>query len=167
MEAAEEVARQIKLRDLGGIIIIDFIDMEYGEHRKSVFKALEKHLEGDKAKTKILNISPIGLVEMTRQRVRKSIESKSYQNCPYCNGRGMVKSIPTISIELMRKLEMALQNTRSRDVYITLNPEVAYHVAAPDRNMVKPIERRFRKNIRIVEDPNMKIEDIKIEERKT
>ena len=167
MEAAEEVARQIKLRDLGGIIIIDFIDMEYGEHRKSVFKALEKHLEGDKAKTKILNISPIGLVEMTRQRVRKSIESKSYQNCPYCNGRGMVKSIPTISIELMRKLEMALQNTRSRDVYITLNHEVAYHVAAPDRNMVKPIERRFRKNIRIVEDPNMKIEDIKIEERKT
>ncbi len=166
MEAAEEVARQLKLRDLGGIIIIDFIDMEYGEHRKSVFKMLEKHLEGDKAKSKILNISPIGLVEMTRQRVRKSIESKSYQNCPYCNGRGMVKSIPTVAIELMRKLERALQDMRGREAYITLNPEVAYHVAAPDRNMIKPVERRFRKTIRIIEDPNMKIEDIKIEERK-
>jgi ribonuclease G len=122
MEAAEEVARQLKLRDLGGIIIIDFIDMEYGEHRKSVFKTLEKHLEGDKAKSKILNISPIGLVEMTRQRVRRSIESKSYQNCPYCNGRGMVKSIPTVAIELMRKLERALADIRGRDAYITLNP---------------------------------------------
>jgi len=166
MEAAEEVARQLKLRNLGGIIIIDFIDMEYGEHKKSVFRTLEKHLEGDKAKSKILSISPIGLVEMTRQRVRKSIESKSYQSCPYCNGRGMVKSIPTVAIELMRKLERGLQDIRGREALITLNPEVAYHVAAPDRNMVKPIERRFRKTIRIIEDPNMKIEDIKIEERR-
>ncbi|MCM8761378.1 MAG: Rne/Rng family ribonuclease [Candidatus Omnitrophica bacterium] len=104
LEAAEEVARQLKLRDLGGIIIIDFIDMEYAEHRKNVFRALERALENDKAKTKILNISSIGLVEMTRQRVRESIESKSYQKCPYCNGRGIVKSISTVSIELIRKL---------------------------------------------------------------
>ncbi|MFH0763726.1 MAG: Rne/Rng family ribonuclease, partial [Candidatus Omnitrophota bacterium] len=93
LEAAEEIPRQLKLRDLGGIIIIDFIDMEYPEHRRNVFKTLERNLEDDKAKTKILNISSIGLVEMTRQRVRESIESKSYQKCPYCNGRGIVKSI--------------------------------------------------------------------------
>src|SRR3989338_8288133 len=99
LEAAEEVPRQLKLRDLGGIIIIDFIDMEYPAHRKAVFKTLEKQLEDDKAKANILNISSIGLVEMTRQRVRKSMESKSYQKCPYCSGRGIVKSIPTISIK--------------------------------------------------------------------
>jgi len=165
LEAAEEVPRQLKLRDLGGIIIIDFIDMEAPEHRKNVFKTLERHLENDKAKTKILNISSIGLVEMTRQRVRKSIEGKSYQPCPYCNGRGIVKAISTVSIELMRKLERFLQDTKARDVFVSLHPEVAYYTSSPERNMIKPLERRFRKAIRVVEDPNLHIEEIKIEER--
>ena len=165
IEAAEEVPRQLKLRDLGGIIIIDFIDMEIADHRRTVFKTLERHLESDKAKTKILNISSIGLVEMTRQRMRKSIEGKSYQKCPYCNGRGIVKSVPTISLELMRKLEHFLMETKSRDVFVSLNPEVAYYVSAPERNMVKPLERRFRKNIRVIEDPNLHIEDLKIEQK--
>ena len=165
VEAAEEIPRQLKLRDLGGIIIIDFIDMEFADHRRTVFKTLERHLEGDKAKTKILNISSIGLVEMTRQRMRKSIEGKSYQKCPYCSGRGIVKSVPTVSLELMRKLEHFLAETRSRDIFVSLHPEVAYHVSAPERNMIKPLERRFRKNIRVIEDPNLHIEDIKIEQK--
>lgn len=163
MEAAEEVPRQLKLRDLGGIIIIDFIDMEYSDHRKSVFRTLERRLEDDKAKTKILNISSIGLVEMTRQRVRKSIESKNYQRCPYCDGRGIVKSASTVAIELMRKLEKPLQDPRVRQIVLTLHPEVAHCINAPEKNMIKPLERRFRKSIRIVEDCNRHIEDIKIE----
>lgn len=165
IEAAEEVPRQLKLRDLGGIIIIDFIDMEFADHRRSISKTLEKHLEGDKAKTKILNISSIGLVEMTRQRMRKSIEGKSYQKCPYCNGRGIVKSVSTVSLELMRKLEHALIETRARDIFVSMHPEVAYFVSAPERNMIKPLERRFRKNIRVIEDSNLHIEDIKIEQK--
>ncbi len=166
MEAAEEVPRQLKLRDLGGIIIIDFIDMEYADHRRSVFKTLERHIEGDKAKTKILNISSIGLVEMTRQRMRKSIEGKSYQKCPYCNGRGMVKSVSTVAIELVRKLERMLMESKAREVFVSLHPEVAYHVSAPERNIIKSLERRFRKTIRIIEDPNLRTEEVKIEERK-
>ncbi len=165
MEAAEEIPRQLKLRDLGGIIIIDFIDMEFADHRRTIFKTLEKYLESDKAKTKILNISSIGLVEMTRQRMRKSIEGKSYQKCPYCNGRGIVKSVPTISLELMRKLEQTLVTIKSRDVFVSLHPEAAYFVSAPERNMIKPLERRFRKNIRVIEDPNLHLEDIKIEQK--
>lgn len=165
LEAAEEVPRQLKLRDLGGIIIIDFIDMEYADHRKSVFKTLERRLEDDKAKTNILNISSIGLVEMTRQRVRKSIESKSHQKCPYCNGRGIVKSISTVSIELMRRLERVLQDSRAREVFVSLHPEVAYFVSSTERNMIKPLERRFHKTLRIIEDPNIHIEDIKIEQK--
>lgn len=167
LEAAEEVPRQLKLRDLGGIIIIDFIDMEFADHRRSVFKTLERNLEGDKAKTKILNISSIGLVEMTRQRMRKSIEGKSYQKCPYCNGRGIVKSVSTVAIELMRKLEKFLAESRSREVFVSLHPEVAYYVSAPERNMVRPLERRFHKAIRVIEDPNLHTEEIKIEERKS
>ena len=165
LEAAEEIPRQLKLRDLGGIIIIDFIDMDYPEHRKSVFRTLERRLEDDKAKTNILNISSIGLVEMTRQRVRKSVEGKSYQKCPYCNGRGIVKSIATVSIELMRRLERELQQTRSREAFVSLHPEVAYFVSSSERNMIKPLERRFHKAIRIIEDPNIHIEDIKIEQK--
>jgi len=165
MEAAEEIPRQLKLRDLGGIIIIDFIDMESPNHRKSVFKTLERALENDKAKTKILNISGIGLVEMTRQRVRSSIERKSYQKCPYCNGRGIVKAVPTISIELIRKLERYLQDAVSREIFVSLHPEVACYLTAPEKNMIRPIERRFRKSIRIIEDPSLHIEDIKIEQR--
>jgi len=165
IEAAEEVPRQLKLRDLGGIIIIDFIDMDYADHRKSVFKTLERRLEDDKAKTNILNISSIGLVEMTRQRVRGSIESKSYQKCPYCNGRGIVKSVSTISIELVRKLEHLLHDTRSREVFVSMHPEVAYYISSPEKNMIKSLEKRFRKSIRIIEDPNIHMEEIKIEHR--
>ena len=163
LEAAEEVPRQLKLRDIGGIIIIDFIDMEFPGHRASVFKTLERALENDKAKTNILNISSIGLVEMTRQRMRQSIESKSYQKCPYCNGRGTVKSVSTIAIELMRRLEHVLAQSKSREVFVSVHPDVASYVSAPERSMVRPLERRFRKTIRVIEDPNMHIEDIKIE----
>ncbi|MBN1526901.1 MAG: Rne/Rng family ribonuclease [Candidatus Omnitrophica bacterium] len=164
MEAAAEIPRQLKMRDIGGIIIIDFIDMEVHGHRKAVVAALERALEDDKAKSKILNISRIGLVEMTRQRMRKSVEGKSYQKCPYCNGRGTVKSALTVSIDLMRKLERALfEAPRARELFVSLHPEVAAYVSSPEKNMVKPLEKRFRKTIRIVEDPNQHLEDIKID----
>ena len=165
LEAADEVPRQLKLRDLGGIIIIDFIDMEYADHRRNVFRALERNLEDDKAKTNILNISSIGLVEMTRQRVRESIESKSYQKCPYCNGRGIVKSISTIAIEAIRKLESVLHEGKGRQVFVSLHPEVAYYISSPEKNMIKPLERRFHKNIRIIEDANIHIEDLKVDQK--
>ncbi len=164
LEAAEEIPRQLKLRDIGGIIIIDFIDMEISGHRKAVFKALERALEGDKAKTKILNISSIGLVEMTRQRVRRSIEGKSYQKCPYCSGRGTIKGASTIASDLARQLARALSEAKGREIFVSLNPQVASHVLAPANNMIKPLERRFRKYIRIIEDPNQHIEEIKIDQ---
>jgi len=166
LEAAEEVPRQLRLRDIGGIIIIDFIDMEFGGHRKAIVKALEKALENDKAKTKILNISSIGLVEMTRQRARRSIEAKSYQRCPYCGGRGTIKSPSTVSTNLARQLARILSVTRSREVFVTLHPDVSSYVVAPERNMIKQLERRFRKYIRVIEDPNQHMEEIKIDEKK-
>jgi len=166
LEAAEEVPRQLRLRDIGGIIIIDFIDMEFGGHRKTIVKTLEKALENDKAKTKILNISSIGLVEMTRQRVRRSIEAKSHQRCPYCGGRGTIKSPSTVSTNLARQLARILSVTRAREVFVTLHPEVASFVVAPERNMIKQLERRFRKYIRVIEDPNQHMEEIKIDEKK-
>ena len=166
MDAAVEIPRQLKLRDIGGIIIIDFIDMESHGHRKAVFNALEKALEGDKAKTKILNISRIGLVEMTRQRARRSVEAKNYQKCPYCAGRGTIKSASLVATDLIRKLASVLSKTRAREVFVSLHPSVASHILTPQSNMIRPLEKRFRKYIRIIEDPNQHMEEVKIDEKK-
>ena len=166
LEAASEIPRQLKLRDIGGIIIIDFIDMESHGHRKSVFKALENALESDKAKTKILNISSIGLVEMTRQRARRSIEGKSYQKCPYCSGRGTIKSPATVAANLTRQLARVLSQAKVREVFVSLHPSVASYVFMPDKNMIRPLERRFRKYIRVIEDPNQHMEEVRIDEKK-
>jgi len=166
MEAAREIPRQLKLRDIGGIIIIDFIDMEFHGHRKAVFRALEKELEDDKAKTKILNISSIGLVEMTRQRVRRSVEGKTYRRCPYCAGRGIVKSPSTVSLELARKLEhMLAEPSRSKEVFVRLHPEVAAFLYTSKTNVIKPLERNFRRTIRIIEDTKLHIEEMRIEHK--
>ena len=105
IEAAKEIARQIRLRDVGGIIIIDFIDMRTREHKEAVQNELERSLRKDKTKTRILSISPIGVVEMTRQRMRKSLESSMYSECPHCRGKGLVKSKKTIAIQILRKIE--------------------------------------------------------------
>jgi len=164
MEAAQDIPRQLKLRDIGGIIIIDFIDMESHVHRKAVFKQLEAALESDKAKTKILNISSIGLVEMTRQRARRSIEGKSHQKCPYCSGRGTIKSAATVAAGLTRQLVRVLSQTKSREVFVSLHPSVASYILMPDKNMVRPLEKRFRKYIRVIEDPNQHMEEIKIDQ---
>jgi len=164
LEAANEIPRQLKLRDIGGIIIIDFIDMEFSGHRRTVSKALEAAIEHDKAKTKILNISSIGLVEMTRQRARRSIEGKSYQRCPYCNGRGTIKSPATVAANLTRQLARVLSQTKAKEIFVIMHPSVASYVSTPDKNMVKPLEKRFRKCIRIIEDPNQHMEDVKIEQ---
>jgi ribonuclease G len=166
LEAAREIPRQLKLRDIGGIIIIDFIDMEMHGHRKTVFRTLEKELEDDKAKTKILNISSIGLVEMTRQRVRRSIEGKTYRRCPYCSGRGIVKSPSTVSLELARRLEhMLLEPSRSREIFVRLHPDVAAFLYTSKTNIIKPLEKQFRKTIRIIEDPKLHIEEMRFEHK--
>jgi len=163
IEAANEVARQLRLRDLGGIIIIDFIDMDLPSHRQRIFKALEAALERDKAKTNILNISSIGLVEMTRQRMRKSIEGSSYEKCPYCNGRGTIKSATTVSIETARKIEKFLAETRCREIFVSLHPSVALFISDPQRRIIDSLEQRFKVKIRIMEDESLHAEDVKIE----
>ncbi len=163
MEAALEIAKQLRLRDLGGIIIIDFIDMEFPAHRQKVFKALEDAIARDKAKNNILSISSIGLVEMTRQRMRKSIEGSSYEKCPYCSGRGMIKSAPTVSIEAARKLEKFLSHNRFREVFVSVHPDVSAYISDPKRRIVNLLEKRFRVRIRVMDDASLHMEEVKIE----
>jgi ribonuclease G len=165
MEAAKEVARQIKLRDLGGIIVIDFIDMKSGEHRKKVFKALEEELKLDKAKTNILQISELGLVQMTRQRSRKTVESVAYQVCPYCQGKGATKSVQTMAIGAIRKMKIFFSSNRSaKRIELAVHPDVASRLFNEDRNSITYLERHYRAGINIKPDTSLHIEQVKIQE---
>ena len=163
MDAASEIARQIMLRDLGGIIVIDFIDMSERSHRTKVREMLGNAFKMDKAKINILPISSIGLVEMTRQRIRKSLESVSFRECPYCNGMGRVKTPATIAIESLRRLERQLKDSRSREISLVSHPDVAGYLEASFKNILRSLERKFRKKITVKTDSKIHVEDVYFE----
>lgn len=162
-EAAAEVARQLVLRDLGGIIVIDFIDMEKESHRRELLNVLKKALSNDRAKYDILGISKFGLVEMTRERIHNTVATLSYQPCPYCMGKGKVKSPLTMSIYALKELSRFLKTntSRPREVNLTLNPAVCDEITR-DKVALKFIEHKFRIKINLASNPALHIEDVKI-----
>ncbi|KPK40292.1 MAG: hypothetical protein AMJ78_07385 [Omnitrophica WOR_2 bacterium SM23_29] len=162
MEAAKEIARQIRLRDLGGIIVIDFIDMSQAGHRRKVFEVLLDALKRDKAKTDVSPLSELCLVEMTRQRMRRSLESVSFRECPYCEGKGLIRSVPTTSIQALRKVKKFLKESRKKQVELHVHPEVASRLFNEDRPAIESIERVFKGKVIVKADPLLHVEDIKV-----
>ncbi|MCK4248322.1 MAG: Rne/Rng family ribonuclease [Candidatus Omnitrophica bacterium] len=162
-EAAYEIARQLRLRDLGGIIVIDFIDMKSAKDRRQIYKILEEELAKDKAKTNILSISELGLVEMTRQRVRESLEDFLSQPCPYCHGRGIIKSHDTISIEVIRKIRKILTDDKPQKLILTLHPLVALQLLNQKRQTIVNLEKKHSCSITINEDNRLSLDDMKVE----
>ncbi len=156
-----ETGRQIKLRDLGGIIVIDFIDMERENHRREVLNVLKKALSNDKAKYDILGISKFGLVEMTRERIHKTAKMVSYQACPYCQGRGKIKSGLTMSIFALKELRRFLKDKRPKQVNLTLNPVVIDEILK-DKPNLRLMEQQFRAKINLISNPTLHIEELKI-----
>jgi ribonuclease G len=142
LEAAKEIVRQIRLRDLGGIIVLDFIDMEEAEHRAALFEALEIEIRKDRSKTKILQISEFGLIEMTRKRVRQSLERSLTQACPYCGGSGRIKSNTTIALEIWRELMKARDFHEGQDVIVRVNP-VVYGALSTGDPIFEEVERNL------------------------
>jgi len=125
MEASLAIARQLRLRNLGGIIIIDFIDMEHDDHKRQVLRSLEKHLEKDHAKTQICEVSPLGLVEMTRKRTRESLEHVLCEPCKTCHGRGSIKTTETVCYEIFREiLREARLYDEARQLLVMANQDV-------------------------------------------
>jgi len=163
-EAAQEIARQLRLRDLSGIVVIDFIDMQFDSNRRKLLKTLNKALSEDRAKTDVVGLSRLGLVEMTRERVHRSLESISYVECPYCHGKGKVKSATSMAGYAIRYLRSNLVKLRQRNVTVLLHPEVAKKINEENRNSIRHLERRFRKRIVITASAPLHIEDIKIAE---
>ncbi|RJP29032.1 MAG: Rne/Rng family ribonuclease [Candidatus Omnitrophota bacterium] len=163
-EAAEEVARQLVLRDLGGIIVIDFIDMQRENHRREVLNTLKRALSNDRAKYDILGISKFGLVEMTRERIHNTVQTMTFQNCPYCNGKGKIRSVLTISISAMKELKKALKvmkPQKDRQLNLKLNSLVAEEVLR-NKNSLRYLENKFRTKINLIPDPSMHIEEVSI-----
>jgi len=160
-ESASEVAHQLRLRDLGGIIVIDFIDMLKESHRREVLHVLKKELSNDRAKYDILGISKFGLVEMTRERIHRTAQMLSYQACPYCQGTAKVKSPLTMSIYAIRELKRFLKGKSVKEVNVTLNPAVIEE-ALRDKENLRFIEHRFKTKINFVSNPALHIEDVRI-----
>jgi ribonuclease G len=136
LEAVGEVVRQIRLRDLGGIIIIDFIDMEVPEHREQVEKALKRALVEDKARTNVLAISELGLVEMTRKRVRQDLRSLISEACPVCRGSGVVKSSATLAAEVFRAIQARAADAAGRELVVRVHPAFAEYLDAEHRDVL-------------------------------
>jgi ribonuclease G len=142
LEAAKEIVRQIRLRDLGGIIVLDFIDMEESSNRAQLFSTLEVEIKKDRSKTKILQISDFGLIEMTRKRVRQSLERSLTQACPYCGGSGRIKSNTTIALEIWRELMKARDLHEGQDVIVRVNP-VVYGTLHTGHPIFEEVERNL------------------------
>jgi len=167
LEACDEVARQLRLRNMGGIIIIDFIDMASRRNQKEVLRRFKDGLKRDKAKTNILPISELGLVEMTRQRIKEMTGEMLYQDCPYCKGNGMVKSCMSMSIEIQRLLSRIFSTGIYMDVKVIVSPELYTHIETQDKDFFKRIEKKYRGTIIFEKDENLHMEDVKYISAKT
>ncbi len=161
-EAAVEVARQLRLRDVGGIVAIDFIDMEHHEHRRELMSLLELALERDRAKTNLVSFSEICVAELTRQRMRRSMETVSHQTCPYCSGRGTIKSVVTMAIQAIRQVKHTLKNTRNKTLELFVHPQVALRLLQEDRPSLTIIETKAHARILIMSDQRLHLEQLKV-----
>ncbi len=148
--AAREIARQIRLRDLGGVIVNDFIDMRQERHRRGVERALREALKRDRARSRILRTSPFGLIEMTRQRIRPSLRWTLYRPCPTCTGSGMVKTVETLGLELIRTLVHLSQQDKVRRIELQVAPDVAGFLNNQKRHQLTQLEENNKVTIQIL-----------------
>ena len=152
LEASKEIAHQLKMRNIGGIIIVDFIDMERVEDREKVLTTLEQYLKEDRAKTSVVNISPLGLVEITRKRVRDSVTRIISEPCPYCEGRGVIKSKITVCYEIMRELTQLAAHHKGAAISIEANVDVANLILEHERETIDNLENEYNVHIEILQN---------------
>ncbi|MFT3830814.1 MAG: Rne/Rng family ribonuclease [Opitutaceae bacterium] len=168
LEAADEIARQIRLRNMGGLIIMDFIDMKERRHRNQVFDRMVAAMAEDKAKNHILPISTLGIMQMTRQRQQESLASNLYTDCPYCRGRGIVKSATTVSVELQRRLGSIVRRLQLRypgkefSLRVLVHPGVLERLKIEDADLLVRMEKLYGVKLSFRADPNYHVENYKV-----
>jgi ribonuclease G len=159
-----QIVRQLRLRDLGGIIVIDFIDMEDPEHRQLVFDTLAEELAGDPARTQLLPMSDIGLVQLTRKRTRPSLERTLSRECPYCHGSGRIKALPTVCLEIRRELLAVAAGDFGQQVSLVVHPAISHYLQGPFRELMREIEETHGLQIILRENPLFHEEQFEISE---
>lgn len=159
--AVPEIARQLRLRDLGGVIVIDFIDMMQEKHRRIIEKNLRDEVANDRAKTKILHMSHFGIIEMTRQRMRPSFTHSTYNECPHCKGYGRIKTPENMSLDVMRRLQSLAARDGLTEIHIELAPDVAMYLLNRKRTALAELERHHGKTIAIEPNSTLTSRDIR------
>jgi len=163
IEAVKEIVKQIRLRDLGGIIVIDFIDMDERKNRKRVMEALSLELARDKAPSKILEFNEFGLVAITRKRVKQSLERALCQPCPYCSGSGMVKSVATTCYSIYHELEKMKESLREhREIMLRVSPDVAKALRDSEAGVLEEMRALLKRDVLVKSDPSLHIEHFNI-----
>lgn len=155
LEAAEEVARQLRLRDLAGLIVIDFIDMEEKRNNRSVEKKLKDCLKNDRARIQVGRISHFGLLEMSRQRIRASVLESTMQTCPHCNGTGHIRSQSSVALHVLRGIEEHLLKNTTHDISVRTTPDIALYLLNQKRSSITDYEQRFGVSIFIEADAHV------------
>ena len=162
MEAAREIARQLRLRDLGGIIVIDFIDMESEANRKAVADELRSHLRRDRSRTKAFAVSDLGLVEMTRQRERPSLLAYFSEDCPTCDGLGKVLSLESVLVKIERLLRRVHAKGTEKGIVVHVAPEVAVFVLEHNGRRLHDFEKRYKLQVDLRDDPALRREEVRL-----
>ncbi len=162
IEAAREVARQIRLRDIGGIIVVDFIDMETKSNRDKVLHELRTHLGRDRARTRAFAVSELGLIEMTRQRVRPSLWQSMTTECPTCTGTGRVFRPEVVVRRMERSLKRAGADHKERQLSVRLHPEVALYLVEQEPNFLRQLEKQTGLELEVRDDPMMRLDEFRM-----
>lgn len=161
LEAAEEIARQIRLRDLGGLIVCDFIDMRDTKHRTAVERRLRAQLRRDRARVRVARMSRFSLIEMTRQRVRESLKRTTYQQCEHCHGTGYIKSIESVGLEVLREVQLRLVEHPDQSVTVVCAQEVADYLRNKKMESIEGISERFSQPVEILVSRDYRQDDFK------
>jgi ribonuclease G len=162
LEAAREIARQLRLRDIGGIIVCDFIDMESRGHRDRVLQELRTHLARDRARTRAFAVSDLGLIEMTRQRVRPSLFQSMTQACPTCSGSGRVLLAETVVRRLERSLRRVALEKKEPRLTVRMHPEVALYLMEQEPKFLKRLAKETGIELEVRDDPMMRLDEVKL-----
>jgi len=155
LEAVKEIVRQLRLRDLGGIIVLDFIDMEERKNRQKVLQAMEQELRKDKSPSKVVQVSDFGLIIITRKRVKQSLERLLTEPCPYCSGTGSIKSSSTICYEILAELRKMRSELNGHGVVLRVNPDIARALKEEEQAVLRDLQESLGKSITIKPDAHL------------
>jgi len=162
LEAAKEIARQVRLRDIGGIIVLDFIDMEFAQNKRALIKCLREHLQHDRARITLSEITELGMIEMTRKRVKHNLVKAMSQPCPYCEGGGLVRSVTTVTFDVLRRLQGMFCSLREKHIILQAHPDVARRLRGENKDLLDAIANRFGREVSIESVSDFHIHHIKI-----